>query len=155
SIACYVVAVKLTTVANAIALISTAPAWVLIFSWVAARHILWVMAWPVTLILVGVVVMLAEPQVGRTFQGNLIALAGGLGFGTFTFFLPRITIRGPGMVSLTNLVAGVAILATGMVAMDPGKVAVWEWAALLYLGLVQIGLATLCFAAAMTRIPPM
>ncbi|HEX7927255.1 MAG TPA: DMT family transporter [bacterium] len=155
SICCYVVAVKLTTAANAIALISTAPAWVLVFSWVAARRILWGMAWPVLLILAGVAAMLAEPHVGRSLEGNLIALGGGLGFGLFTFFLPRVNIRGPGMVSLTNLVAGVAVLATGLVALDPAKVATWEWAALLYLGLVQIGLATLCFAAAMQRIPAM
>ena len=40
----YVAAVKLTTAANAIALVSTAPAWVLLLSWAAARRVAWAMA---------------------------------------------------------------------------------------------------------------
>lgn len=153
SVAGYVTAVKLTTVANAIALVSTAPAWVLLMSWAAARRVIWSLAWPVLLILAGVGALLSEPAVGRSLEGNLIALGAGVGFGVFTFFLPRVNLGGPGLVSLCNLVAAAAILPFAAAGIDPGGIAVWEWAALLYLGVVQIGLATVCFAAALRRIP--
>jgi drug/metabolite transporter (DMT)-like permease len=155
SVVAYVTSVKLTTAANAIALISTAPGWVLLMSWVVAGKVIWRLAWPVLVILLGVAVLLAEPQIGRSLDGNLIALCGGLGFGMFTFFLPRVNLNGPGLVSLCNLVAAAVIVATGTVFVDLGSVAVWEWSALLYLGVVQIGLATLCFAGALRRIPAM
>jgi drug/metabolite transporter (DMT)-like permease len=155
SIVAYVTAVRLTTAANAIALVSTAPAWVLAFCWVAARRVVWNMAWPVLVILVGVAFLLAEPRVGRSLEGNLIALCGGAGFALFTFFLPRVNLHGPGLVSLCNLFAAALLFATGTVTIDPRQVAAWEWAVLVYLGVVQIGLATLCFAAALRRIPTM
>jgi drug/metabolite transporter (DMT)-like permease len=155
SVAGYVAAVKLTTVANAIALVSTAPAWVLLMSWAAARRVIWTLAWPVLLILAGVGALLSEPAVGRSLEGNLIALGAGAGFGVFTFFLPRVHLSGPGLVSLCNLVAAAVILPIAAQGIDPGRIAAWEWAALVYLGVVQIGLATLCFAAALRRIPAM
>ncbi len=151
----YVTAVKLTTAANAIALIPTAPAWVLLFTWAEERRIRWPLAGPVLLTLAGVGAMLAEPAVGRSMEGNAIALLAGICFGLFTFFLPRVPLSGPGLVSLCNLVTAAVIFPAGAFALDLGRVAVWEWAALLYLGLVQIGLATLCFAGALRRIPVM
>ncbi len=150
----YVSAVKLTTAANAIALVSTAPAWVLLLSWAVERRVTWPLAWPVLLILAGVGALLLEQAVGRSVEGNLLALLAGMGFGLFTFFLPRVNLAGPGLVSLCNLVAAAVILPFGAFALDAQRIAVWEWASLLYLGVVQIGLATICFAGALRRIPP-
>lgn len=155
AVTAYVIAVKWTTAANAIALISTAPAWVMLMSWIVARRIVWHMAWPVGLILLGVVAMLSEPTQGKSMEGNLIALGGGMGFGLFTYFMPRVNLGGPAMVSLANVVAALAVLPVGILAFQPQTIAVWEWGALLYLGLVQIGLATLCYTAALKRIPVM
>jgi drug/metabolite transporter (DMT)-like permease len=149
----YVAAVKLTTAANAIALVSTAPAWVLLLSWAAARRVAWAAALPVAMILAGVGIMLAEPASGHSLEGNLLALLAGAGFGVFTFSLPRSRISGPGLVSLCNLATAGIVFAAQPSGLRVAGIAPWEWAALVYLGTIQIGLATVCFAAALRRIP--
>ncbi len=151
---CYVSAVRLTTAANAIALASTAPAWVVAFTWITERRIRWNLAPPVALVLVGVAIILAEPSQGRSLEGNLLGLGCGLAFGLFMFFLPRVPLPVVGRVALCNLVAAAVLFAaspSAVLAVRPEPV---TWAALAFLGAIQIGLATVCFAAALTRISP-
>jgi drug/metabolite transporter (DMT)-like permease len=159
SVACYVSAVKLTTAANAIALQATAPAWVLGLTWLAQRRIRPILAPPVALVLSGVVAMLSEPAAemagSRGEEGNLLALVAGAAFGVFTFLLPRVHLPAAGRVAVCNLGAAAALFLAGPGAFLDLRPAPLEWLALLYLGAVQIGLATVCFAAAMTRLSVM
>lgn len=152
SVLCYVISVRLTTAANAIALVSTAPAWVVALTWLAERRVRWQLAWPVGLVLVGVAVLLAEPGVGRSVEGNLLGLCGGLAFGLFTFFLPRVRLPAVERVALCNLVAAAALFAAAPEAFFAVRLGVVHWLAMAYLGAIQIGLATVCFAAALARI---
>jgi drug/metabolite transporter (DMT)-like permease len=152
SVLCYISAVRLTTAANAIALVSTAPAWVVALTWLAERRVRWVLAWPVGLVLAGVAVMLAEPAVGRSLEGNLLGLAGGLAFGLFTFTLPRVRMPVVGRVAACNLIAGAALFLASPAQILAVRLAPLDWLALAYLGAIQIGLATVCFAFALTRI---
>jgi drug/metabolite transporter (DMT)-like permease len=159
SVACYVSAVKLTTAANAIALQATAPAWVLGLTWLAQRRIRPILAPPVALVLAGVAAMLSEPAADmagtRGVEGNLLALVAGAAFGVFTFLLPRVHLPAPGRVALCNLGAAAALFLVGPGAFLDLRPTPLEWLALVYLGAIQIGLATVCFAAAMTRLSVM
>jgi drug/metabolite transporter (DMT)-like permease len=148
----YVSAVRLTTAANAIALASTAPAWVVALTWWSERRVRWNLAWPVGLVLAGVAVVLAEPASGRSFEGNLLGLGCGLSFGLFMFFLGRVRLPVIGRVALCNLVAGAALFLASPADVLGLRVELVTWLALLYLGAIQIGLATACFALALTRI---
>jgi drug/metabolite transporter (DMT)-like permease len=150
---CFILAAKLTTIVNAIALICTAPAWVMLMTWAAARRVIWFQAGPVAAILIGVTILLMEPGVEGSARGNWIALAGGIGFGVFTFFLPRVDGASPGLIGVANLFAGVVLLTASPSGYDWGAIPVGEWLALLYLGAIQIALATVCFGAALRRIP--
>lgn len=152
SVLCYVSAVRLTTAANAIALVSTAPAWVAALTWIEGRRVRWMLAPPVALALAGVAVMLAEPAVGRSLEGNLLGLAGGLAFGLFTFFLPRVRQPIVSRVALCNWVAAAALFLANPGAVLAVRLGPLDWLALAYLGAIQIGLATVCFAAALARI---
>jgi drug/metabolite transporter (DMT)-like permease len=154
SVLCYVSAVRLTTASNAIALVATAPAWVVALTWLAERRMRWELAWPVGLVLIGVAVILAEPAVGTSLEGNLLGLGGGLAFGLFTFFLPRVRLPAVGRVVLCNLVAAVVLFLAMPQAFFAVRLDAWGWLALAYLGAIQIGLATVCFAAALARIGP-
>jgi drug/metabolite transporter (DMT)-like permease len=159
AVACYVAAVKLTTAANAIALQATAPAWVLGLTWLAERRIQSVRAAPAALVLLGVAVVLAEPAAGmagvRGVQGNLLALAAGAAFGAFTFLLPRVPQPAAGRVALCNLGAAAALFLLSPGAFLDLRPAPIQWLALLYLGAIQIGLATVCFAVAVSRLSVM
>ena len=159
AVGCYVSAVKLTTAANAIALQATAPAWVLGLSWLAQRRVRPILAPPVVLVLLGVAAMLAEPAAGmagpRGQEGNGLALVAGAAFGIFSFLLPRVPLPAAGRVALCNLGAAVALFLVSPGAFLELRPAPLEWLALAYLGAIQIGLATLCFAAAMARLSVM
>jgi drug/metabolite transporter (DMT)-like permease len=149
----FTAAVRLTTAANAIALIYTAPAWVFLFSCLAARRVAWRLSVPVAIILIGLGIILAEPAAGRGAAGNLLALVGGLGYGLFTFFVARLNQRPIALVSLCNLFAAAILF---LLAHDAFLAAspTWSvWATLAYLGVFQIALGHLFFVAALARIP--
>jgi drug/metabolite transporter (DMT)-like permease len=159
TVGCYITALRLTTAANAIALQSTAPIWVLGLTWMAERRVRWLLAPPVGLVLVGVVVMLAEPAKAmanpRGVEGNAIALVAGAAFGLFSFYLPRVNLPAAGRIGLSNLGAGIVLFLASpqaFLAMHPTSL---EWVGLLYLGAIQIAMATMFFAAAMVRLSVM
>jgi len=152
SVLCYVSSVRLTTAANAIALVSTAPAWVVALTWLAERRVRWELAWPVALVLIGVAAILSEPAAGRSLEGNLLGLGGGLAFGLFTFFLPRVRLPAVERVALCNLVAAAVLFAAAPESFLAVRLSALNWLAMAYLGAIQIGLATVCFAAALARI---
>ena len=153
SVTAFVASVKLTTAANAIALVSTAPAWVLLLTWIAARRARWPQAAPVALVLAGVAIMLSEPDTGSSLRGNQLALLAGLGFGVFTFFLTRVNMPTPALIALSNLSAAALVFAIVPSAWALQSISWVSWLALAFLGSVQIALATVCFGAALRRIP--
>ncbi len=149
---CFVFATRWTTAANAIALLSTAPVWVFLFGWLAARRVQPRLLWPILLIVCGIAAMLSEPSAGTSLQGNLLALFGGLTFALTQIAFKRIGQPAAGVVALSNL-----CLAAACVAVRPGAfqlldIPIWEWVSLIYLGAIQIGLAMVCFIAGLRRI---
>jgi drug/metabolite transporter (DMT)-like permease len=148
----FVFSTRWTTAANAIALQSTAPAWVFGLGWLAARRIEAPLLLPLGLIGAGIFAILAEPVHGTSLQGNLLALASGLSFAVTQICFKHVNQPVVGSVALANLgsLLGCLLIAPG--AFRLGDVPAWEWSALVYLGAIQIGLGMLCFTAGVRRI---
>lgn len=148
----FVLATRWTTAANAIALQSTAPAWVFAIGVAATRRVETPLLLPLSLIGAGIAAILAEPAHGTTLQGNLLGLASGLTFAVTQISFKRMNQPAVGTVTLAN--AGVAVACALAVpdAFRLGALPPWEWAVLVYLGAIQIGLALLFFTAGVRRI---
>jgi DME family drug/metabolite transporter len=153
TVLCFTAAIRLTTAANAIALVYTAPAWVYGLTCLAERRVPWRLFLPVALILAGLGIILAEPAHGASATGNLLGLLAGLAFGLFTFLVPRLQQPPIALVSLCNLFAGTFLFLLFPGALLPGAITARDWATLAFLGIVQIALGHLFFTAALKRIP--
>jgi drug/metabolite transporter (DMT)-like permease len=156
---CFVSATKWTTAANAIALQSTSPAWMFVFSAIALRQLPLRLLTPILVILGGILVVLLEPATGISAKGNLVALVAGVSWATFAFSYARIRTPGPGVISLCNLVTFAALLLLQPVEVlstvaPAGGIRLVDWLMLIYLGVVQQGVAFMFFTAAMRRLSP-
>jgi len=153
TVLCFTAAIRLTTAADAIALVYTAPAWVFALNCLAERRVPWRLFPPVALILAGLGTILAEPAQGGSGLGNLLALMAGLAFGVFTFYVARLGQLPIALVSLCNLSAGTILFACFPAAWVLARIAWSDWAVLAFLGVGQIALGHLFFTAALKRIP--
>jgi drug/metabolite transporter (DMT)-like permease len=155
TLVCFVAATKLTTAAAAIFLQSTAPIWVLLLApWMLGermrgRDLPYVAAAAAGLSLVFLGSRGAVATAPHPGLGNAIALASGLFYALLMITLRRIASRGrsgdrtmPAMVA-GNLIAFLACLPFALPATAPSA---RDTLAILYLGVVQIGLAYWFFA---------
>jgi drug/metabolite transporter (DMT)-like permease len=149
----FTVAIRMTSAADAIALVYTAPAWVFLMTCVAERRVPWRMTPPVILVLAGLCIILAQPATGSSVAGNLIAIGAGLGYGVFTFFVPRLRQPPIALVSLCNLCAAAILFGLFPSAIPWAGVPWPDWGLLLYAGIVQIALGHVFFMSALSRIP--
>ena len=151
----FVYATRFTTAANAIALQSTSPGWVFLFTCLVLRRVPLALLPPMGALLAGIAVMMSEGDGGAgeaAMLGNLIAVSTGLTFAMTHLAFSRIAQPPAGAIIATNLlVAAVCFLLTPE---DPlAAVEGTEWAAVIYLGAAQIGLAFWCFTIAFRYIP--
>lgn len=162
TLVCFVVATKLTTSAAAIFLQSTAPIWVLVLAplvvgeEVRRRDLPYVAAAAAGLLLVFLGSSDASATAPRPALGNAAALASGLFYAILMLTLRRLT-RGGGDAdrSLPATVLGNA-LAFAVCLPWALPVAAWsgrDLAAILYLGVVQIGFAYWLFTRALRVLP--
>ena len=155
---CFVIANKWTTAANAIAIQYTAPLWIFAASLAFGHLVLtWRRAAPMAVIAAGIVLFVLEPATGpSSFAGNMVALVSGVGFALVTIFFRRLrALHGPSLVCLCNLCTGV-----GAAPLVHDYSAIWGltfagWAALLFLGSIQIGVAYILYAAGLQRVRPL
>jgi drug/metabolite transporter (DMT)-like permease len=158
----FVLANRLTTSANAIYLQSTAPLFVVLLSpWllrepVRARDVPVLVA-----VLVGMLLVMSgndapsgtAPDPGR---GNLLALSSGLSYALMLCGLRWLGREGGGEhEALAAVVLGntIACLATVPMAWPLAGNVPGDWIVILYLGVVQIGLAYLLVAGGLRRVP--
>lgn len=148
----FVFATRWTAAANAIALQSTAPAWVFVISLAVYGRVRLVLALPILLILAGMAAFLAEPVVGSSREGNLMALLTGVSFALTQLGFSR--LRGPAVsvVCLCNLLTAAVCLLLAPQGFRPGTVSPAEWTAMVYLGCGQMALGFFLFTAALRRI---
>ncbi len=147
----FAIANKLTTAANAIFIQDSAPLWVLALSPVliserAGRGEL--LAIPVYAM--GLALFFLDELSPGQLTGNLVALASGLAFALCIIGLRRARQEAPAALVHGNLLAAAAVLPLWTTGPSPRPL---DLALLAYLGVFQLGLAYLCFARGIARIP--
>jgi drug/metabolite transporter (DMT)-like permease len=151
----FVSATKLTAAANAIALQNTAPLFLFVLG-LFKREVKPGLknTIPMVFILLGICAFLLEPNEGGTLIGNVIGISSGVAFASMTYFLRYIAAGGAGLVSISNLATALLIAPFadfgGISAISPKG-----WAALIYLGAIQIGLAYVFYARGLERTQPL
>jgi drug/metabolite transporter, DME family len=147
----FAVANKLTTSANAIFIQDSAPLWVLLLSPAllgerASRGEL--LAVPVYGL--GLALFFLDELSPGQLAGNLVALASGLSFALCIVGLRRAREDGPAALVLGNLLA--ALVALPLWPSGPAARPL-DLALVAYMGVFQLGLAYLCFARGIARVP--
>jgi drug/metabolite transporter, DME family len=153
----FVSATKLTTAANAIFLQYTGPAYVLVLSpFLLDEPFRPLDAVCVALSLAGMSLFFVGKVESGQFLGNLIAIASGVFFALAIVLLRREAKAGSGdalpSIALGNLLAAAATAPWALMA-APAMFSARGGAVLLYLGIVQLGLAYLMFIRGVRRVP--
>ena len=133
--ACYVFALLLTTVANAVFIISSAPFMTAILGWIVLRERVRPVTWiAMTIALAGIAVMMVNGIQGGRLIGNLVALGPPVSFAIMLVTLRRAGDRD--MIPAICL-AGFVGAALGFVMADSLVLSRHDLALCLFLGIVQ------------------
>lgn len=154
----FVVATRLTTAANAIFLQYTAPLYVVVLSrWLLAERPSAVDVGCVVVAVGGMALFFVGRIEASDVKGNLCAIASGIAFAlflTFSRWRGSTPNTRPRAMVLGNAGLAIAMLVALGVRRDsaPFTPSLDDAAALVFLGVVQIGLAYVCFTFAIARI---
>ena len=160
TLACFVVANKLTTGAAAIFLQSTAPIWVILLApWligetIKARDLPFVGAASVGLLFVFLGSRGSAPTAPHPAVGNVVALGSGFFYALLLIFFRKLARHGGGDRTLPATVMGnaLACLLCAPFAFPVERVSSHDALSILYLGVVQIGLAYWFFSRALRNL---
>jgi drug/metabolite transporter (DMT)-like permease len=144
---------KLTTSANAILLQYSAPIWAALLGWVLAKEKPSGKNWvSLGMVIAGLCLFFKDGLEGGSFTGNVVALVSGICFGANSVFM-RIQKNGDPADSmiLAHLLTAAASIPFFFVA--PPVFNTGNIAAILFMGIIQIGIASLLFAYGIRRIP--
>lgn len=154
---CILCAIRFTTAANALALQYTTPLFICLGDWIfrhkrpSARRLA-----PIVIMLVGIIVILCEPNTGTNFVGNLFGIGAGLAFAGVSVSLNRVRAGGyMSTIALLNLAAGAIILIA--LLLWPGYRIHIELSAIpyvLYLGLVQLSSGYIFYMMGVRKVGP-
>jgi drug/metabolite transporter (DMT)-like permease len=150
SVLSFVVSTKLTTAANAILLVYTAPIYVALLSaWFLQERVTALDWLTIGLVFCGMGLFFFERLTVEGFWGNICAIFGGMAFAWVVLCLRKQQGTSPlETVLLGNLLAAVA----GMPFMFQAMPSVSSWVALLLSGTLQIGLAFVLYAIAIRSV---
>lgn len=148
----FVTANKLTTSANAILLQYCAPAFAALFGWALAKERPRAEQWAaLAAVSAGLLLFFKDSLAAGSLAGDLMAVAAGITFGAYSVFMRLQKDGDPGDSIVLAHVATAAIgLPFAFVA--PPTVTVPAVAAVLALGVLQIGVASLFFAYGIKRV---
>ncbi len=163
TLVCFVLATKLTTSAAAIFLQSTAPIWILLLAPMLLGEKIRLADLPavgLAAVGLGLVFLGSRDPVAtapRPDLGNLFALASGLFYALLMITMRRLSRDSPAgndrSLPATVLGNGLAFVATLPLAFPVAAVRTADIAAILYLGVIQIGLAYWLFSKGLKRLP--
>ena len=163
TLVCFVLATKLTTSAAAIFLQSTAPIWILLLAPMLLEEKIRLADLPavgLAAVGLGLVFLGSRDPVAtapRPDLGNLFALASGLFYALLMITMRRLSRDSPAgndrSLPATVLGNGLAFVATLPLAFPVAAVRTADIAAILYLGVIQIGLAYWLFSKGLKRLP--
>ena len=140
-ISCILCAIRFTTASNALALQFTTPLFICLGNWIfqhkrpSGRRLL-----PIVIMLIGIGIILMEPNTGTNLMGNLFGIGAGLAFAGVSVSLNKVRAGGYlSTIALLNLCGGALILS--VLLLWPGYTIHIELSAIpyvLFLGLVQL-----------------
>ena len=142
----YIMANKLTTAANAIAIQYSSPLFMFLGIWVFKKKFEKTKLLPMLVILLGIVAFLLEPSTGSNGLGNFLAMISGIAFALVIYFLGHdYGISSAGITGLINL-----FLFPIVALFVPWRESPWptdglSYVMLVYLGIFQIGVAYILF----------
>jgi drug/metabolite transporter (DMT)-like permease len=148
----FVIANKLTASANAILLQYSAPVWAAALGWLLLKEKLhWEQLGALVLVMGGLVLFFKDGLASGSLAGDLIALVSGIAFG-INSVLMRMQRKGSPedafmLAHFVTAVFSIPFFFLSMPAMSPTAAG-----AMLFLGVFQIGVASLLFAYGITRI---
>jgi drug/metabolite transporter (DMT)-like permease len=148
----FVIANKLTTSANVILLQYSAPAWTALLGWVLIRERLhWEQWGALVLVMVGMMIFFKDSLSGGAFAGNCIAVLSGVLLAANSVLL---RMQKDGNTQDSLLAAHVICFCIGIpfVYLHPPAIDGKGIVALLFMGIIQIGLASLLFAYGIKRV---
>ncbi len=157
----FVAATKLTTAANAIFLQATAPLYLLVIGpWLLKEQLRRQDLGYAAAMTVGLLVCFGgQPAASVTAPdpstGNLLAFGSSLTWAATLAGLRHVTKAGESDAGLSAVLVGntIACLAVLPFAMPFPAAPLFAWSGLLYLGVVQIGLAYICLTRALDHLP--
>jgi drug/metabolite transporter (DMT)-like permease len=148
----FVIANKMTSAANAILLQYSAPIWAALLGWMLAGEKPRKAHWISLVMVTGGLVLFFKDGLGNgSFAGDIIALVAGIFFGANSAIM-RVQKGEPSDSILFAHIFTAAICAPFVFFYPPHFSAV-NIAAILFLGLIQIGLASLLFSYGIKRLP--
>lgn len=148
----FVTANKLTTAANAILLQYSAPIFVAILGWAILKEKpRWEHWTGLVVILGGITVFFLDELSPGNLLGNLLATASGLSFGLYPIFL-RMQKDGSPTESILLAHALTFLVSIPFLFSPPEKFGLSGLGALLFLGVLQIGISSLLFSYGIKRV---
>jgi drug/metabolite transporter (DMT)-like permease len=144
---------KLTTSANAVLLLYSAPLWAALLGWVLAGEKPKLESWiSMAMVMVGLVLFSRDAFKSGSVLGNGLAIFSGICYGANSVFL---RIQKDGNPADAMLLAHILTAAAGLPFIfvyppqfNPGNVF-----SLLFMGIIQMGIASLLFAYGIKRVP--
>lgn len=148
----FVIANKLTTSANAILLQYSAPIWAAILGWVLIKEKLrWEHGGALVLVMGGLIIFFRDSLGGGTLVGDGIAVISGILFGSYSVLLRMQKDANPADAMLTAHII-CAACAIPFTYLYPPSLKITSVGVMLFMGIFQIGCASLLFAYGIKRI---
>jgi len=148
----FVIANKLTTAANAIMLQYSSPIWAALLGWWLIKEKPHWEHWAALVLVFGGLVLFFRDGLGRgAFLGDALALFSGFLYGVQSVFLRMMKDGNPrDAMLLAHVIC--AVVGIPFVFIYPPSISVSSTLSILYMGTIQIGLASLLFAYGLKRI---
>jgi len=148
----FVIANKLTTSANAIVLQYGAPVWAALLGWkLNSEKPRWEQWGALVLVIGGLLLFFRDGLSSGAFLGDMLAVFSGITFGANSVFLRMMKDSNPrDSMLLAHVIT--ALVSIPFIFLYPVPISVSTVTPILYMGLLQIGLASLLFAYGLKRI---
>jgi len=149
----FVPANKLTTSANAILLQYSAPVWAALLGWVLAKEKPRAANWAsIAMVIGGLCLFFKDGLEGGSFTGNLLALLSGICFAANSVLL-RIQKEGDPADAMLVAHFLTFVISIPFIYFHPPLFSIENTVPLLFMGIFQLGIASLLFAYGIKRVP--
>jgi drug/metabolite transporter (DMT)-like permease len=149
----FIVANKLTTSANAILVQYSAPVWAAIFGLILIHEKPRIENWlSLAAVIAGLFLFFKDALSSPSMSGDILALISGICFGAQSVFL-RMQKEGDPADSMLLAHVITALVSIPFFFVEPPQINPGSLVSILFMGIVQIGIASLLFAYGIRRIP--